>query len=96
MKLESLRDLLVSQLQDLYDAEHQITKALPKMAKAATSPELKSAFQEASQGDRGADRALDDVFKAARMRKPRERPARPHKASLPRVKRRSKRTQNPK
>jgi ferritin-like metal-binding protein YciE len=46
MKLESLRDLLVSQLQDLYDAEHQITKALPKMANAATSPELKTAFQK--------------------------------------------------
>ncbi len=40
MKLESLRDLLVEQLQDLYDAENRIIKALPKMAKAATSPEL--------------------------------------------------------
>jgi ferritin-like metal-binding protein YciE len=46
MKLKSLRGLLVEQLQDLYDAEHRITKALPKMAKAATSPELKAAFQK--------------------------------------------------
>ncbi len=46
MKLESLRDLLVEQLQDLYDAEQRITKALPKMAKAATSPELKAAFKK--------------------------------------------------
>ena len=46
MKLQSLRDLLVEQLQDLYDAEHRITKALPKMAKAATSPDLKAAFKK--------------------------------------------------
>ena len=46
MKLETLRDLLVEQLQDLYDAEKRITKALPKMAKAATSTELKAAFEK--------------------------------------------------
>lgn len=46
MKLESLRDLLIEQLQDLYDAENRITKALPKMAKTATSPLLKAAFEK--------------------------------------------------
>ena len=46
MKLETLRDLLLEQLQDLYDAEKRITKALPKMAKAATSTELKAAFEK--------------------------------------------------
>ncbi|MGE3818902.1 MAG: ferritin-like domain-containing protein [Isosphaeraceae bacterium] len=46
MKLQTLRDLLVEQLQDLYDAENRITKALPKMAKAATAPELKAAFEK--------------------------------------------------
>jgi ferritin-like metal-binding protein YciE len=40
MKLESLRGLTVEQLQDLYDAEHRITKALPKMAKAAFEKQL--------------------------------------------------------
>jgi ferritin-like metal-binding protein YciE len=45
MKLSNLRDLLVAELQDLYDAENQITKALPKMAKTASSPELKRAFE---------------------------------------------------
>jgi ferritin-like metal-binding protein YciE len=64
MKLESLRDLLVSQLQDLYDAEHQITKALPKMAKAATSPELKTAFQKHLKETEGQIERLDEVFKA--------------------------------
>ena len=37
-ELNSLDDLLVDQLHDLYDAEHRITKALPKMAKAAEDP----------------------------------------------------------
>lgn len=46
MKLESLKDLLVEQLKDLYSAENQIIKALPKMAKAATSAELRKGFEE--------------------------------------------------
>ena len=44
--LETLQDLLVHELQDLYNAENQIIKALPKMAKRATSTELRDAFQE--------------------------------------------------
>ena len=62
MKLESLRDLLVEQLQDLYDAEHRITKALPKMAKAATSPELKAAFEKHLKETEGQIERLDQVF----------------------------------
>ena len=46
MKVESLQELLVEQLHDLYDAEQRLTKALPKMAKAATSPDLKAAFKK--------------------------------------------------
>jgi ferritin-like metal-binding protein YciE len=64
MKLESLRDLLVEQLQDLYDAEHRITKALPKMAKAATSAELKAAFQKHLTETEGQVRRLERVFEA--------------------------------
>ncbi len=45
MTLNSLNDLFVIQLQDLYDAEQRLTKALPKMADAAHNKELKSAFQ---------------------------------------------------
>jgi ferritin-like metal-binding protein YciE len=45
MKLETLRDLFVEHVQDLYSAETQIVKALPKMEKAATAPELKQAFR---------------------------------------------------
>jgi ferritin-like metal-binding protein YciE len=46
MKLESLQELLIDELKDLYSAENQLVKALPKMAKAASSPELKAAFEE--------------------------------------------------
>ena len=44
-KLTSPRDLLIEELKDLYSAESQLIKALPKMAKAAKSPELREAFQ---------------------------------------------------
>jgi ferritin-like metal-binding protein YciE len=46
MALNSLRDLLTHEIQDLYSAETQITKALPKMVQAAHSPDLQAAFQE--------------------------------------------------
>lgn len=46
MKLKSLEDLLHHELKDLYSAENQLVKALPKMAKAATNEELKAGFEE--------------------------------------------------
>jgi ferritin-like metal-binding protein YciE len=46
MKLKTLHDLLIDQLKDLYSAEHHIIKALPKMAKAANSEELRAGFEE--------------------------------------------------
>ena len=46
MKLKTLEDLYVDQLKDLYNAENQLLKALPKMAKAATAPQLAEAFTE--------------------------------------------------
>jgi ferritin-like metal-binding protein YciE len=45
MELETLRDLYVEELKDLYSAENQILKALPRMTKAATHPQLKRAFE---------------------------------------------------
>jgi len=44
MKVEHLQDLLVEELKDIYSAEQQLQKALPKMAKAAHSPQLKTSF----------------------------------------------------
>jgi ferritin-like metal-binding protein YciE len=46
MSVETLEDLFTHELKDLYSAETQILKALPKMAKAATNPELKRAFEK--------------------------------------------------
>jgi ferritin-like metal-binding protein YciE len=46
MELSTLQDLFIDHLKDLKDAENQLTKALPKMAKAASSPELQRAFEE--------------------------------------------------
>ena len=43
MKLDSLRTLWIEEMRDLYSAENQLIKALPKMAKNVTNPELKEA-----------------------------------------------------
>ena len=45
MKIKSLQELLLEELKDLYDAEHRILKALPKMAQAATNAQLKQGFE---------------------------------------------------
>jgi ferritin-like metal-binding protein YciE len=45
MEMETLKDLLVEELKDLYSAEKQIIKGLEKMSKAASHPELKEAFK---------------------------------------------------
>jgi ferritin-like metal-binding protein YciE len=45
VELDTLRDLYIDELKDLYSAEKQLVRALPKMAKAASSPELKRAFE---------------------------------------------------
>src|SRR5256885_17182790 len=53
MAVQSFSDLYVDQLKDLYSAENQILKALPKMIKAATHPELKQAFTDHLEQTRG-------------------------------------------
>jgi len=45
VKLDSLKSLYIEELRDLYNAENQIVKALPKMAKASTAPELQALFR---------------------------------------------------
>lgn|SRR5690606_9928976 len=62
MELQNLNDLLLDHLKDLYDAEHQITKALPKMAKAASSPQLKTAFEKHLSETENQIRRLEQVF----------------------------------
>ena len=62
MELDTLRKLYIDELKDLYSAEKQLIKALPKMARAATSPELKQAFQTHLEQTRGQVERLDRVF----------------------------------
>jgi ferritin-like metal-binding protein YciE len=62
MKIETLRDLYVEQLRDLYSAETQLVKALPKMAKAASHKELQSAFQEHLKQTEGHAQRLEQIF----------------------------------
>lgn len=61
-KVKSLEDLLVEELKDLFDAENQLTRALPKMAKAASAPELKAAFQEHLEVTKAQVERLTQVF----------------------------------
>lgn len=62
MPLDSLHDLYVEELRDLYNAENQLLKALPRMAKAATAPELKAAFTEHLTVTQGQVQRLDRIF----------------------------------
>lgn len=62
MKLASLQDLYVEELKDLYSAENQILKALPKMAKAAESQDLRAAFEEHEHQTREQVRRLEQIF----------------------------------
>lgn len=61
-KFETLRDLYVNELRDLYSAETQLLEALPKMAKAASSPELKNAFENHLEQTRTHVTRLEQVF----------------------------------
>lgn len=61
--IKTLRDLLIDELRDLHNAENQLVKALPKMAKAASNEELKEGFQEHLEQTRGHVDRLDRCFK---------------------------------
>jgi len=61
--LSTPRDLLVEELKDLYSAENQLLKALPKMAKAATNEELKAAFETHLEQTEGHVERLEAVGK---------------------------------
>ena len=61
-EFNNLNDLFVHELKDLYDAENRITEALPKMAEAASSPALKSAFNEHLRQTENQISRLEQVF----------------------------------
>lgn len=60
--MKTLQDLFFNELADIYDAEHRIAKALPKMAKAATSTALKKAFEGHLKQTEGHAKKVEEVF----------------------------------
>ena len=65
--LHSLQDLLADELKDLYNAENQLTKALPKMAKAATNEELKQVFLDHLEETKVHVERLAKAFKLLKL-----------------------------
>jgi ferritin-like metal-binding protein YciE len=63
-KLATLDDLLIHEMQDIYDAEHQILKALPKLAEATSSDALRNAFQAHLKETEGQVQRLEQAFSA--------------------------------
>lgn len=66
-KMKNLNDLFVETLEDLYDAENQIVKALPKMIDQAHSTELKQGFKDHLQVTQQQIQRLDQIFKEMKM-----------------------------
>ena len=60
----TLHDAFIDELRDTYDAERQLTKALPKLAKAATSPQLREAFETHLEETQGQIERLEQVFES--------------------------------
>jgi ferritin-like metal-binding protein YciE len=67
MEMETLQDLYVEGLKDLYSAENQILKALPKMIKVSTHPQLKKAFTTHERQTRGHVKRLERICKQLRV-----------------------------
>lgn len=64
MKVKTLLDLFIHDLSDVYSAEKQITRALPKLMRAATDEKLKAAFQQHLDETQGQIERLDQVIDA--------------------------------
>ena len=63
MKIENMEDLFLEQVEDLYDAEKRLVKALPKMAEASTSQTLRQAFQSHLMETEGHVSRLENIFR---------------------------------
>ena len=63
MEHQALKELYIDELRDIYNAESQLVKALPKMAKAANSEELRTGFEEHLEQTRGHVQRLEQIFK---------------------------------
>ena len=63
MEMNDLQDLMIEELRDLYSAENQLLKALPKVARACDSDELKAAFQQHAMETQTHVKRLEQIFK---------------------------------
>ncbi|CAG9225888.1 Protein YciF [Paraburkholderia sabiae] len=68
MTTKTLKDLFIHSLSDIYSAEKQMTKSLPKMARASTSPDLKAAFESHLEETQGQIHRIDQVVEATGVR----------------------------
>jgi ferritin-like metal-binding protein YciE len=68
MENTSLTELVTDQLRDLYDAEKQLTKALPRMAKAAGDEELSQAFRDHLAETQGQAQRIEEIFQSLGMK----------------------------
>ncbi len=79
--MESIRELLIDEMGDLYDAEKQLVKALPKMVKAASNQELSQAFENHLEQTRGHVERLERAFEML-GEKPKNRPCKAMKGLI--------------
>ena len=68
MTIKSIQDLFIHELSDIYSAEKQLTKALPKLARAADAPELKQAFETHLEETQGQVERIDQIVEALGIR----------------------------
>jgi len=68
MTQKTLKDLFIHELSDVYSAEKQLTRALPKMARAATNPALAEAFTQHLEETRGQIERIDKIIESADFR----------------------------
>jgi ferritin-like metal-binding protein YciE len=64
MESAALKELFIDELKDLYSAENQLIKALPKMAKAANSEELRNGFEEHLEQTKGHAQRIEQIFQS--------------------------------
>src|SRR5713101_5397154 len=81
MTMESIRELLIDEMGDLYDAEKQLVKALPKMVKAASNQELSQAFENHLEQTRGHVERLERAFEML-GEKPKSKPCKAMKGLI--------------
>src|SRR5690606_22451500 len=68
MAVKTIEELFIHELSDIYSAEKQMTKALPRLAKAADAPELKAAFEAHLEETQGQVERIDQVVEVLGIR----------------------------